>query len=126
MIFVAVYDPDEERLRAQNAEGIRASSEEELIDRCDAVVIAAPSSLHKKIALQVAARENTCWSRKPLALSAEDANEIVSAYRSPDKVLMVGYVERFNPQLLLSLKKLSVMKIIAVNIERCSPAELPG
>ena len=119
----AVYDPDEERLRAQNAEGIRASSEEELIDRCDAVVIAAPSSLHKKIALQVAAKEKHLLVEKPLALSAEDANEIVSAYRSLDKVLMVGHVERFNPTITELEKVIGNEKIIAVNIERCSPAD---
>lgn len=116
----SVYDPDVKRLNDLLVTDIAALSEDELIDKCDAVIIAAPSSLHKRIALKAAKAGKHLLVEKPLALSAEDAKEVVDAYKGTDKVLMVGHVERFNSAVLELEKILENEEIVAVNIERCS------
>ncbi|SFB94460.1 Gfo/Idh/MocA family protein [Butyrivibrio sp. YAB3001] len=116
----AVYDPDESRVKSLEVSDIATASEEELIDKCDAVIIAAPSSLHKQIALKAASAGKHLLVEKPLSLSTQDANEIVEAYKNLDRVLMVGHVERFNSAVIEMEKVLQKEEIIAVNIERCS------
>lgn len=116
----SVYDPDVKRLNDLGVTDIAASSEDELIEKCDAVIIAAPSSLHKRIALKAAKAGKHLLVEKPLALSSEDAKEVVDAYKGTDKVLMVGHVERFNSAVLELEKILENEEIVAVNIERCS------
>ena len=89
-------------------------------DTCDAVIIAAPSSLHKKIALKVATAGKHLLVEKPIALSAEDAQEIVDAFADTEQVLQVGHVERFNPVVLELEKIINNEDVVAVHIERCS------
>ncbi|WP_022750265.1 Gfo/Idh/MocA family oxidoreductase [Lachnobacterium bovis] len=116
----AVYDPNRERLQELEVEDIAVESEDELIDKCDAVIIAAPSSLHKELALKVAKAGKHLLVEKPLALSCEDAKEIVRAFEASKKILMVGHVERFNGAVTELEEVLKDEEIIAVNIERCS------
>ena len=116
----AVYDPDTERLRNLEVTDIAVSSENELIEKCDAIIIAAPSSLHKSIAMKVARARKHLLVEKPIALSVEDAQEIVDAFDGTGKVLMVGHVERFNSAVMELEEVIKNEEIIAINIERCS------
>ena len=118
--LVAVFDPDPKRIEALGLEDIAAASEDELIEKADAVVIAAPSSLHKRLALKVAQAKKHLLVEKPLSLSYEDAMEVVEAYKPLNKVLMVGHVERFNNAIIELEKVLQNEEIIAVQMERCS------
>jgi len=118
--FVGVYDPDENRINSLGLSKECFNSEDQLIDAADAVIVAAPSSLHKKIALKTAAAGKHLLVEKPLALSAEDAQEVVDAYADTGLILQVGHVERFNP-VVLELEKIVLNEdIVAVHIERCS------
>lgn len=118
--LVAVYDPDQTRIEALGLSDIAVGSEEELIEKADAVIIAAPSSLHKKLALKVAAAKKHLLVEKPLALSAEDAREVAEAYKEINKTLMVGHVERFNNVIGELEKVLQHEEIVAIQMERCS------
>ena len=118
--LVSVFDPDPKRIEIFGLEDIAAGSEDELIEKSDAVVIAAPSSLHKRLALKVARAGKHLLVEKPLSLSYEDATEVVEAFKSLDKVLMVGHVERFNNAIIELEKVLQNEEIIAVQMERCS------
>ena len=91
----------------------------------DAVVVAAPSFLHKELAFQAADYNLHLLMEKPLALSHEDANAVCQKYGQLDKkILMVGHVERFNPVVQELGKILNDEEIIAVTIERCSPMDM--
>ena len=48
--FVGVYDPDENRISTMGLSDCCFESEEALIEAADAVIVAAPSSLHKTAA----------------------------------------------------------------------------
>lgn len=118
--FIGVADPDKERVSQLGIQEDFHLSEDELIDRAEAVVIAAPSSYHKSIALKVAGKKKHLLVEKPIALSEADALEVVEAFKGTGKVLMVGHVERFNPTVLEMEKILQDEKIVAMHVERCS------
>ena len=122
--LVAVYDPDRERIRSLDLDRIAVDSIDEMLLKCEAVIIAAPSSQHKEIALKVANANKHLLVEKPLALSEADAKEITERYENIDRVLMVGHVERFNGAVLELEKILENEKIVAVNGERCSSKDL--
>jgi predicted dehydrogenase len=63
----------------------------------DAVVIATPASTHARMALRAIARGKHVFVEKPLALSAEDASEVVSAAERESRVLCVGHLVLYHP-----------------------------
>lgn len=121
--FVGVFDPDKERVKTLGLSDCCFDSEEALIEAVDAVIVAAPSSLHKSIALKVAAAGKHLLLEKPIALSAADGQEIVDAFANTKQVLQVGHVERFNPVVLELEKIVKNEDVVAVHIERCSPMD---
>lgn len=94
---------------------------EELLGMVEAVVIAAPSSLHTEIALMAAQRGVHALVEKPLALTVADAEKICIAFAKAEKVLMVGHVERYNPVMIELQKILKNEQVIAIDAHRCSP-----
>lgn len=121
--FVGVFDPDKERVKTLGLSDCYFDSEEALIEAVDAVIVAAPSSLHKSIAIKVAAAGKHLLLEKPIALSAADGQEIVDAFANTKQVLQVGHVERFNPVVLELEKIVKNEDVVAVHIERCSPMD---
>jgi len=63
----------------------------------DAVVIATPSHTHAQMAMQAAQRGKHVLIEKPMALSLREGNLIVDICRQFKVVLMVSFIERFNP-----------------------------
>ena len=121
--FIGVFDPDKERVNVLGLADCYFDSEEALIEAADAVIVAAPSSLHKSIALKVAAAGKHLLLEKPIALSSTDGQEIVDAFADTKQVLQIGHVERFNPVVLELEKIVKNEEVIAVHIERCSPMD---
>ncbi len=120
-----VYDLDEKRIRDTGYTGRIFQSEEELMENVEAVIIAAPSFLHKSLTLKAAEHNLHALVEKPLSLNAEDAAKICQRYAALDhKVLMVGHVEQFNPVVLELAKVLRGEEIIAATLERCSPMDM--
>lgn len=122
--LVAVYDPDRDKIHKLDLDYCKTDSIEELIKKSDAVIVAAPSSLHKEIALKVAEEKKHLLVEKPLALSRADAQMISDLYANIGQELMVGHVERYNGAVLELEKILEDEEIIAVNMERCSSMDL--
>jgi predicted dehydrogenase len=65
----------------------------------DAAVVAAPTSFHRAIGLELLSQGIPCLIEKPLAATSAEADELVRAARRQRTVLQVGHVERFNPAL---------------------------
>jgi predicted dehydrogenase len=63
----------------------------------DAVVIAAPTTAHRGLALAALERGIAVLVEKPLAATVADALEVVLAARASGVPVQVGHVERFNP-----------------------------
>lgn len=76
-------------------------------ERPDAVVIAAPTSLHETIALDVLARRIPALIEKPLASAVEDGRRIIRAAQTAGVPLMVGHIERFNPAVMALRQRLA-------------------
>jgi len=64
----------------------------------DAVVIATPTFTHRDLALEAFAGDLHVFCEKPLALSAQECDEMIAASQAADRVLQVGFVRRFQPE----------------------------
>lgn len=90
---------------------ILADPEIDLVDIC------LPTYLHKEIVLEAAAAGKHVFCEKPIALSLEDAEEMVQACREAGVKLGVGQVVRFFPDYskvkdLLNTDRLGEVKVV--------------
>lgn len=74
----------------------------EVLDRVDAVQIAAPTGCHHDLGLRVLAAGKHVIMEKPLAASQEEGRDLLAALERasaahPGLVAAVGHLERFNP-----------------------------
>ncbi len=116
--IVAVADPDEAaRTAAAAASGAIACHDPlAMLDEValDAVVIAAPTTLHLPIVLAALARGVPALVEKPLAATPEDAARICAAADAAGIPVQVGHVERFNPAVLELGRRLEAGALSAV------------
>lgn len=97
--LVGVYDPvaaAREALATKHATKPFADLES-LLDGCDAVVIAAPTSEHAQLGRAALSRGVHVLMEKPLTSSAAEAHDLVALAKRSGKVLQVGHVEAFSP-----------------------------
>lgn len=72
------------------------ASKEELLDaEIDAVSICLPHRFHAEAALMAAAHRKHILMEKPLAVTLQEADAIISACRAAGVRLMVGFIHRF-------------------------------
>lgn len=74
-------------------------------DEVEAVVVSASAKAHHPLGMKVLAAGKHAYIEKPLALTAADAEELVTAAEQRDLVLMVGHLLLFHPG-VLKLKQL--------------------
>jgi UDP-N-acetylglucosamine 3-dehydrogenase len=87
----------------------------------DAVSIAAPTHLHRTIALAAISRGVHVLVEKPITSSVEEGREIIVAARRAGVTLMVGHVERFNPAVQAIKEALRDEDILSIAITRVGP-----
>jgi len=90
----------------------------------DALVIAAPTTLHAAFALAAIDRGLPVLVEKPLAATVADGIEVVAAARARGVPLQVGHVERFNPAVLELGRRLEqgwVGTIYSITSRRAGP-----
>ncbi|MFH9005859.1 Gfo/Idh/MocA family protein [Streptomyces afghaniensis] len=117
--LVAVADPAERRGRGL-AERFGAEWMPEVGDLSDvdAVVVAATTDQHRRIALEVLAHDVPLFVEKPLCTSPTGSREIVDTALRRGVPLMCGFVERFNPAVIEALARLESPS--AVHMQRHS------
>ena len=69
----------------------------ELLQQADAVVIAAPTQFHHALGREALEAGVHVLMEKPLAVSEQEAKELVQLAESQKRILQVGHVEQFNP-----------------------------
>lgn len=95
--FVGVHDLDlgaAEALCERVGAGAGFADLDELIDACDAVVIATPASTHAELTRKVLKASRHALVEKPLALSGVEARELAALAVESGLILQVGHQER--------------------------------
>src|SRR6187401_1547234 len=122
--LVGVADPDRKQADfvARTLGCIAVSDVNELLERdVDAITIAAPTHLHRDIALTCIARGVHVMVEKPIASSVEEGREIITVARRAGLTLMVGHVERFNPAVEAIKEAIRGEDILSIAITRVGP-----
>jgi UDP-N-acetylglucosamine 3-dehydrogenase len=122
--LIGVADPDRKRCdQVARSLGCASFSDAgELMRRgVDAVTIAAPTHLHRDIAIDCAARGIHVMVEKPIASTIEESRAIVVAARRAGVTLMVGHVERFNPAVQSIKRAIKDQDILSIAITRVGP-----
>src|SRR4026209_1607849 len=122
--LVGVADPDRKQVDfvARTLGCIAVSDVNELLERdVDAITIAAPTHLHRNIALACIARGIHVMVEKPIASSVEEGREIINVARRAGVTLMVGHVERFNPAVEAIKEAIRGEAILSIAITRVGP-----
>src|ERR1700674_4295826 len=122
--LVGVVDPlPAHRARATELTSCRtfATLDELIAEGVDAVTVAAPTHLHREIALACIARGIHVLVEKPIASSADEGRDIVAAARHAGVTLMVGHVERFNPAVQAIKDAIRGEDILSIAITRVGP-----
>src|SRR5437763_9949757 len=122
--LVGVADPDrnccDQVARSLGCASLRDAAD--LIRRgVDAGTIAAPTHLHRDIAIDCAARGIHVMVEKPIASTVEESRAIVAAARRAGVTLMVGHVERFNPAVQSIKRAIKDQDILSIAITRVGP-----
>jgi len=125
VVLAGLYDPDADRAEeiCRRHDCRSARSLDELLDRSDAVTIAAPTSLHAEIGEKCLKRGLHVLMEKPLAHSAEAGEPLVDLARKAGVVLMVGHIERYNPAIVKMFEMLGSKQepIISMDFRRLAP-----
>src|SRR5689334_2638266 len=97
---VGLFDRNRQHLERLSAGlGIRAyaTADEVFADpEVNAVVVATPSGSHREYTVQALGAGKHVFVEKPLAGSLADAEAILAAKSRSDRVVQVGFCERFN------------------------------
>src|SRR6478609_7887582 len=99
--LVAVADPVEAAREsvAQEAKTRAVADYRELIGDIDAAIIATPTTYHHAVGMELLGCGLPLLIEKPLAVTAQQASDLVTLARQKNVALQVGHVERFNPAL---------------------------
>jgi predicted dehydrogenase len=100
--LVGIYDVDPTRAKliADKYETTSFSQTKELIEKVDALIIAAPTCLHYEISKEALSAGKHVLVEKPIAENVDQAREIVALAKKNNLILQVGHVERFNGAVL--------------------------
>lgn len=125
--LVGISDVDEARVKqlAKQYSTQGFTDYKELLKQdLDAVSVVVPTTLHKKVALDVINSNTNLLVEKPIADTLETAVTMVSAAHKANLTLMVGHIERFNPA-VTRMKQIidsgELGKIVSISTRRVGP-----
>jgi len=104
---VALYDivPERAERLSRSIGGLVCSSRDELLGRCDAVIVCAPNKTHAEIASAAVGAGKHVFCEKPFAIGREDAQKLLDVADAGKGVFQVGHNRRYAP-VYATLKKL--------------------
>ena len=99
VILTGFYDPDDTMaLSVEEKYGLkRFEDPAELMDKCDAVDIVAPTLYHYYLCEMALKKSKHVFVEKPLANTMDEARSLVKLAKESNLCFQVGHVERFNP-----------------------------
>ncbi|KXH74426.1 MAG: hypothetical protein AM326_00055 [Candidatus Thorarchaeota archaeon SMTZ-45] len=90
----------------------------------DAVSVAVPTPIHKKVIMDVFSYNKHVLVEKPITVNLEEANSLIKSSEQKNLIFMVGHVERFNPAILKMkelLKNDYFGEIVSLSARRVGP-----
>jgi hypothetical protein len=122
--LVGVADPDDKQADFVNRT-LHCAAVPDVADLVrlgvDAISVAAPTHLHRSIALNAIGHGIHVLVEKPIASSVEEGREIIAAADRAGVTLMVGHVERFNPAVQAIKEAIREEDILSIAITRVGP-----
>ncbi len=97
LAFVVDIDIERARMVASRYGAQALADYHEVLGKVDVATVATPSSSHYEIAAQMLCAGVHVLLEKPMAANAMQARKLVEIAAQTNKVLQVGYLERFNP-----------------------------
>ncbi|MEC8013838.1 MAG: Gfo/Idh/MocA family oxidoreductase [Verrucomicrobiota bacterium] len=124
--LVGIYEPSEEAAkRVIELYGCkRFESIEELGDACDAVSVVCPTDLHTKVSIPLIKRNCHLLIEKPLCVSSEEAEKILSYAQDFSTIVQVGHIEHYNPVMEFLEDAVELPRYLTV--ERLAPFQIRG
>ncbi|MDM8527504.1 Gfo/Idh/MocA family oxidoreductase [Anaerolineales bacterium HSG24] len=126
--LVAVVDTDGQRARqiARRYNTRAYTSTDALFEKekLDIVNICVPTIKHHEIALQIARHGINFLIEKPIAMSIEQGQEIITVAEEAGVTMTVGHVERFNPAVIELHKRVEageLGQVFQIEAHRASP-----
>lgn len=122
--LVGIVDPMGDRFGASQGAPIFENLNELLEARIDMAIVAAPTSDHLKVGLELAQAGVHTMVEKPLSDTVESAMALRDAFESANLVGCVGHIERFNPalqELKRRLKEGQIGEIFQIATRRVGP-----
>ncbi len=115
--LVGVCDPDQMRAQklAWEHNCTPYTHPEELIGQVDAVIIAAPTPLHHKLGMLFLEHGIHTLVEKPIAVTMEEARDLIQSAKKHNLILQVGHVERFNPAVVEARNYIKNPRFITIN-----------
>lgn len=115
--LTAVVDKIPERAAdVAAASGTRSFTDSlEILGEVDAVTVAAPTELHRDIAMPFLERGISVLVEKPMARSLAEADEMIAAAGASGATLAVGHTERYNPAVAAVLPLVTSPRFIEVH-----------
>lgn len=117
---VGVYDVSAEALAWAAQMGVSpASSYEELLNRCEALIIASPTATHTAYAAAALRAGKHILVEKPITPTLAELESLILLWEEAGVVAIVGHIERFNPafQALLPYRN----RLSVYHFERVAP-----
>ncbi|MCD4523769.1 Gfo/Idh/MocA family protein [Nocardioides sp. cx-173] len=103
--FVGAVDPDQ--VESQLLWPVVADLSELLALGIDYCVVAAPTVLHERLGLQLAAAGVHALIEKPLASTSRESKNLAQAFGEQGLIAGVGHIERYNPALQQARSRLA-------------------
>lgn len=97
--FVGIYEPDQKRAE-QMCKTFQVKAFQtyaDLLKEIDAVIIAAPTTVHFSLAKEAIANNRHVFVEKPVTTTVEEADNIQALLKNKNIKFQVGHIERFNP-----------------------------
>jgi predicted dehydrogenase len=115
--LVAVVDPDPAARQAvEEACQVPAAADvADIRDQIDAVVVAAPTRHHYRLAADLLGQGIHCLVEKPITETVAEAEQLIATADRSGAVLAVGHVERFNPAVLAAAPHVDDPKYITAS-----------
>jgi predicted dehydrogenase len=124
--FAGVFETSDARAKeiCEKFNCRRFSTIDELGDACDAVSVVVPTDRHAEVALPLLAKGCHLLIEKPLCASLEEAEKVLAAAQTAQRLVQVGHIEHFNP--VMSFLEKEINRPGYITTERLAPYQTRG